>query len=127
MADVYRCPVCAKPFDRTDDLFDFAVAAHEKGHAASRNDPSNLIALNGEGTWCCTLCGHPFGAAEEFARIAVIGHARQKHGSTPASSAPVTARGGTRAGGAGFGRRIGDLVEDVGEALGNAIGKILGD
>lgn len=124
-SSVYRCPVCGKLFDRADELFDFALAAHEKDHAASRNDPSNLIVLSDQDVWCCKLCRHPFGIFEASARIAVIAHARDKHGSAPASSAPDMTRGGrgqaSRSGSKGLGKRIEDGVEAVFDFLGDII------
>lgn len=91
---IYRCPVCNKPFDTTDGLFDFAIAAHEKDHQADRNSLRNLIRLNDSGTWQCMLCGHGLGLHEEAARLAVIGHVSEIHGVLPASSFPVVTRDG---------------------------------
>lgn len=130
--DTYYCPVCDKPFDRDDRLFDLAVSTHEKSHSPSRNSPENLILFKEEGLiWVCKLCGDPLHAGEFTARQMVIAHCRQKHGSLPASSAPVTAGGG-RSGGSGSGsRNFGDVVEGIAEAVvngvGSAIGKLFGD
>ena len=42
--DTYHCPVCGKPFDLGDKLFDFAIAAHEKDHKPENNSPANYHA-----------------------------------------------------------------------------------
>lgn len=48
--DIYRCPVCDKPFDMTDKLADFALAAHEKEHRTVK--PVNLL-VRENGQWVC--------------------------------------------------------------------------
>lgn len=129
---IYLCPVCDKPFDTEDRLFDFALSAHTKEHEPSRNNPANLVRYDDESLmWVCKLCGDPLHPGEYTAHQKVISHCRSKHGSVPGSSAPVTARGGgsgNRRSGAG---RVLDVVEDIGEAIGDAVGgalgKILGD
>lgn len=132
--DTYFCPVCAKPFDKSDRLFDFAIAAHEKDHAPQRNNPANMILWHDDSLmWCCKLCGEDLHIGEFTARQKVITHCREKHGSTTAgsSSAPVTARGGRGSSGSrGFGEAVGDIVEDCAEGIGKvfkAIGEAVGD
>lgn len=128
----YHCPTCNKPFDRNDGLFAFAFSAHEKQHALSQSRPENLIRFEEDGLmWVCKICGDPLHIGEFSARQKVITHCREKHGSLPASSAPVTAGGG-RAGKSGSGSRsFGEAVEDIAEAVidgvGSVIGKLLGD
>lgn len=132
--DTYPCPVCGKPFDRSDKLFDFAIAAHEKDHAPQRNNPANMILWHDDSLmWCCKLCGDPLHIGEFTARQKAISHCREKHGSMTASpfSAPVTARGGRGSGSSrGFGEAVGDIVEDCAEGIGKvfkAIGEAVGD
>jgi ribosomal protein L37AE/L43A len=126
--DTYFCPDCAKPFDTADRLFDFALAAHVKQHEPSRNNPANLIKYNDDTLmWCCKLCGAPLHPGEYTARQSVISHMRHIHGSTTASSAPVTAGGSRRSGRSGsrgIGDAIGDIAESIGDAIGSTIGKI---
>lgn len=130
---LYTCPECGKPFDRLDGLFDFAIAPHEKSHKAQYRNPANLIRYDQAGLmWHCKICGDPLHAAEFTAQMQAISHCNEKHGGLPASTAPVTARGGR---GKGSGSRsladvVGDIAEDVGEAIGkafDAIGDIFGD
>lgn len=132
--DTYLCPTCGKPFDKTDRLFDFAIAAHEKDHTPQRNNPANMIRWNEDSLmWCCVLCGAPIHIGEYTARQMIIGHCRVVHDSVTAgsSSAPVTARGGRGSSGSrGFGEAVGDLVEDAAEGIGKvfkAIGNAIGD
>lgn len=128
----YECPVCGKPFDRGDGLFDFAVSAHEKDHSPGRNNPANMIRWSDEDLmWVCKLCGDPMHVGEYTARQQVITHCREVHGSVTASSAPVTARGGRgRKSGDSRGEdildAIGDGLEAAGDAIGGAVGKVLG-
>lgn len=130
--DVYRCPVCGKPFDRLDKLVDFAIAAHEKDHAPGRNSPANMIRYDESSLmWVCKICGDPLHAGEITARQAVIGHCREVHGSVTASSAPVTARGGRGKGssnsrGEDILEAIGEGLGAVGDAIGGGVGKALG-
>lgn len=127
--DTYLCPACGKPFDETDRLFDFAIAAHEKQHAVNRNSPADLIRFEEDGLmWVCKICGDPLHIGEFTARQKVISHCNEKHGSLPGPSIPVTARDGRRRGSGssrGFGEAVGDLAEAVAESIGNAIGKLL--
>jgi hypothetical protein len=130
----YFCPVCAKPFDRDDKLSDFAIAAHEKDHAPERSNPTNMIRYDGDSLmWVCKICGHPLHIGAYSARQAAIGHCRQAHGSTTASSTSVTAGGGR---GGRSGHRsdgivdgvldaVGDGLSAVGDAVGGALGKAL--
>jgi ribosomal protein L37AE/L43A len=121
---IYLCPVCGKPFDSTDRLFDWAISAHEKDHAPQRNNPANMIRHNENALmWVCKLCGDPLHPGEYTARQKVITHCREKHGSTTASSVPVTARGGRR-GRSGPGGKAVDLAEDVGEAIVDGISAV---
>lgn len=123
---VYRCPVCNRPFDLTDGLVDFAIASHEKGHAADRNGPASMIRYEENGlVWVCKLCGDPLHIGEYSARMAVVTHCREKHGQSFGSSAPVTARGGRSKGRSGFGR-VADAVEDAVEGAVDAVGAALG-
>lgn len=122
---VYNCPTCGRPFDLDDKLFDFAIASHEKDHTVWRNSPGNLIALGEGGEWRCKLCQHPLGQHEQAARMAMITHAKQAHGSLPASPAPVTTGGG-KAPRSGRGGKVIDIAEDVGEFIGDAVGGLLG-
>lgn len=125
--DTYLCPVCGKPFDTQDRLSDFAIAAHEKDHRPERNNPANMIRYDESGlTWVCKLCGDPLHPGEFTARQQVVGHCRVKHNSVTgsSSSAPVTARGGSR--GSSTSRGIGDIAEDVGEAIVDGIGRAVG-
>ncbi len=132
--NTYFCPVCAKPFDRGDKLSDFALAAHEKDHKPERNNPANMIRYDDESLmWVCKICGAPMHIGEYSARQAVIGHCREIHGSTTASSASVTAGGGRR----GRSNRdsegvvdtvldaVGDGLEAAGDAIGGAVGNAL--
>lgn len=129
-SEIYRCPVCEKPFDRKDGLFDFAIAAHEKDHRADRNGPSSMIRYDeASEMWACKLCGDPLHRAELSARLSVVTHSREKHGQTFGSSAPVTARDGrSKSSRSGFGR-VADAVEDavgaVFDGVGNVIGKMI--
>lgn len=123
----YLCPVCGKPFDTTDRLFDFAIAAHEKDHRPEKNNPANMIRYDEETKlWVCKLCGDWLHTGEFNARQKSISHCREEHGSVPgsSSSAPVTARGGR---GSGSGSRgIGELAENVGEAIVDGVGRAIG-
>jgi hypothetical protein len=120
----YNCPVCNKPFDPLDKLFDFAITSHEKEHDPSRNTPASMIRYDETSlVWICILCGEPLHAGELSARQAVIGHCREKHGSLPVSSAPVTAGGG-RPGRSGAGGRTLDIAGDVAEVIGDVLGGI---
>lgn len=120
--DTYICPVCGKPFDKNDRLFDLAISAHEKDHSPQRNSPANMIRWDESGLmWVCKLCGCPLHIGEYTARQQVITHCREAHGSTTASSAPVTARGGG-SGRSGVGGKAVDLAEDVGEAIADGVG-----
>lgn len=117
---IYRCPVCAKPFDRDDKLVDFAIASHEKGHDAPRTASANLIHFDGSGSWRCVLCAHDLGRYELSAQLAVVGHAREIHGSPSASPLPDetregrSRRRGTRAGSSdGLADVVGDLAGSV--------------
>ncbi|QBZ72129.1 hypothetical protein SEA_KRADAL_243 [Streptomyces phage Kradal] len=122
--DTYLCPVCGKPFDKADRLFDLAISAHEKDHAPQRNNPANMIRYDEDALmWVCKLCGHQLHIGEFTARQKVITHCREAHGSTTASSAPVTARGG-RPGRSGPGGKAVDLAEDVGEAIVDGISAV---
>lgn len=132
--DTYHCPICGKPFDTTDRLFDFAIAAHEKDHTPQRNSPANLIVYKGDSLmWCCKLCGAPLHQGEFTARQMIVGHCRAAHDAVPgggSSSAPVTARGGRGSGSRGFGEAVGDVIEDAAEGIGKvfkAIGEAIGD
>lgn len=126
--EVYYCPVCNRPFDRADKLFDLALASHEKSHAPQRNNPANMIQYDDESlTWCCKLCGDSLHIGEFTARQKVITHCREKHGGMPASSTPDMARGGGGGTRSGFGGRLADIAEDIGDALGGAIGRLLND
>lgn len=128
---VYTCPVCEKPFDRRDGLFDFAVSAHEKEHRPQNNNAANMIRYDDASLmWVCKLCGAPLHPGEYTARQMVIGHCRVMHDSVTggSSSAPVTARGG-RGSGSGsrtVGEIVSDVAEDVGEAIVEGLGKALG-
>jgi hypothetical protein len=123
----HLCPQCGKPFDLDDKLFDFAIAAHEKDHTPGRNSPADLIRYDDDALmWVCKICGDPLHIGEFTARQQVITHCREKHGSLPASSAPVTARGGRRSSGHGGHREgiaetIGDALEDSADAIGRGI------
>lgn len=124
--NTYLCPVCGKPFDTDDRLFDFAIAAHEKDHTPGRNNPANMIRYDASALmWVCKLCGDPLHPGEFTARQRVIGHCRVKHDSVTGSpsSAPVTARGGSRGSSS---RGVGDIAEDVGEAIVDGIGRVVG-
>lgn len=124
--DTYLCPVCGKPFDKDDRLFDFAIAAHEKDHTPGRNNPANMIRYDESALmWACKLCGDPLHPGEFTARQRVIGHCRVKHDSVTGSpsSAPVTARDGSRGSSS---RGVGDIAEDVGEAIVGGIGRVAG-
>ena len=125
--DTYRCPVCGKPFDLTDRLFDFAISAHEKDHRPENSNPANMIRYDdGSLMWCCKICDAPLHAGEYTARQMIIGHCRAAHDSAigGSSSAPVTARGGR---GSGSGSRgLGELAEDVGEAIVDGVGRVVG-
>lgn len=125
---MYRCPVCRKPFDTTDDLASFAIAAHEKDHYADRNSPRNLTFLNDSDLWQCTLCEHTYGRHDEAARLAAIGHVRQAHGSLPASTAPATnrgSRGKAKAHRPGFRGKADDVVDVIGDGL-DVVGDVIG-
>lgn len=127
---VYNCPTCGKPFDRKDGLVNFAIASHEKDHRADRNSPANMIRYDEDGLmWVCKLCGDPMHNGEYSARVAIVTHAREKHGQTFGSSAPVTARGGSSGGRRSGLGRVADAVEDAVEAVldgvGNALGKLM--
>lgn len=126
--DTYVCPVCAKPFDLTDRLSDFAISAHEKQHRPENNSPANLIRYDEASLmWCCKLCGVPLHQGEFTARQNVISHMRHIHNSATASSTSVTAGGGRRSGRSGsrgVGEAIGDIAEDVIDAIGSALGGI---
>lgn len=133
--ETYRCPVCAKPFDTADKLFDFAIAAHAKDHTPQRNNAANLIRFEEDGLmWVCKLCGDPLHIGEFSARQQAVTHCRVKHGSLPHSSAPVTARGGRSGSGGkvrdsakdGFLDGVGDVVGDALGGIGRAVGKVLG-
>jgi hypothetical protein len=124
-ADTYHCPVCGKPFDLGDKLFDFAIAAHEKDHKPENNNPANLIKYDQNSLmWCCNLCGDPLHMGEFTARQKVIGHCRTKHGAlfSGSSSTPVTARGGRGSGS----RSVGEVAEDVGEAIVDGVSRVIG-
>lgn len=124
--DTYLCPTCGKPFDKSDRLFDFAIAAHEKGHTPQRNKPANMIRWNEDSLmWCCVLCGAPIHIGEYTARQMIIGHCRVVHDSVTAgsSSASVTAGGGRRSSSS---RGFGEAVEDATEAVVEGIGKVVG-
>ncbi len=130
----YHCPVCGKPFDRGDRLFDFAIASHEKDHSPGRNNPANMIRYDEDSLlWVCKLCGDPMHIGEYTARQQIITHCREVHGSVTASSASVTAGGGR----GGRSKRdsdgivdnvldaVGDGLELAGEAIGGAVGRTL--
>lgn len=129
--DTYLCPTCGKPFDKTDRLFDFAIAAHEKDHTPQRNNPANMIRWSEDGLmWCCILCGAPIHIGEYTARQMIIGHCRVVHGSTTGSSSstPVTARGGRGSGNGSrsVGEFIGDVAEDAAEVVIDGLGRAAG-
>lgn len=130
VSDVYRCPVCGKPFHMADKLADFALAAHEKEHRTMR--PERLL-VQRDGLWVCTQCGEPFGSSKDMAKIGMVSHMKE-HGIRPASSsAPDTTRGGKGRGSSGSGSTftegvsevVGDFVEGIVEGVGKALGKIL--
>lgn len=126
------CPVCGKPFDLDDKLYDFAIAAHEKDHTPGRNNPADLIRYDDDALmWVCKICGDPLHIGEFTARQQVITHCRDEHGSLPASSAPVTAGGGRKSGGhahrgEGIGEAIGEIIEDSAGAIAKGVGAFFG-
>lgn len=125
--DVWRCPICGKPFDKRDELVDFAVAAHERGHATM--DPGRLLRREtGTGLWCCRICGHPFGESEQMSRLEMISH-MTTHGARPtvAGQRRKTAshRGSPKPESRSLGEVIGDAIEGVIEGIGSAIEKIV--
>lgn len=133
--DDYFCPVCGKPFDRTDRLFDFAIAAHEKDHAPQRNNPANMIRYDDDSLmYVCKPCGYPLHIGEYTARQKAITHCREVHGAAMASSTSVTAGGGRGRGGSRDSEGVVETVLDAvgeglsaaGDAIGGAVGKVLG-
>jgi DNA-directed RNA polymerase subunit RPC12/RpoP len=130
VSDIYRCPVCGKPFNMTDKLADFALAAHEKEHQTMK--PERLL-VQRNGLWVCTRCGEPFGSSKDMAKLGMSSHMKE-HGIRPASSsAPDATKGGKERGSSGSGSTfaegvsdfVGDVVEGLIEGVGKALGKIL--
>lgn len=124
---VYRyCTVCGERFDVSDEVAQFALNSHEKGHCTMK--PERLL-IQRDDLWVCMQCGEPFGSSKDMAKLGMISHMKE-HGIRPAhSSAPDTTRGGKGRGSSGSGNSfmegVADFVGDVAEGIVSGLSKIL--